>query len=84
MQSFIKWSFTSIDDMSNSSKNEPKPVFLQIQLLKEGDTFVRLIINKQLINIGYKLYYILYLKGLNTLKFDESDRNIPNPELSLV
>ena len=38
-----------------------KPIFLLMQILKEGDVF-----------------------GLNLIKFDETDNDYPNPEISLV
>ncbi|CAF0766549.1 unnamed protein product [Brachionus calyciflorus] len=55
----IPWSFTHLEE--SQVKEKVEPVFLQIQLLKAGDTF-----------------------GLNILKFDETDVNLPNPQLSLV
>lgn len=64
----------------NNRESEPKPIFLLMQLLKEGEVFV--CFKKKDSKIF--LIFIKELKGLDLLKFDETDNDYPNPDVSLV
>ncbi len=68
------------DKKENNSEN--KPVFLQVQLLKPGDTFVSKDYSSIRLKANIELILYSNIKGLSLLDFNND--NIANPELSLV